>query len=171
MSWPASPISRAANSSRFRFRSDRAVEGLRSRQGAAEHSGIQVRYSSVTVIDSFNDMVEGGATNFPNQNTITVPFSQPSSGSAPDPVGRLDRHPSGTGVGFDAAHELFELSPCRRGLGRSSHRCGFYRRSESEPDHAREVGGRHSEVLKGVTGRCTQLTKQVAQYPREIARI
>lgn len=40
------------------------------------------RYPSVTVIDSFNDMVEGGAINYPNANTLTISFAGGFSGKA-----------------------------------------------------------------------------------------
>lgn len=40
------------------------------------------RYPSVTVIDSFNDNVEGGAINYPSVNTLTVTFASAFSGKA-----------------------------------------------------------------------------------------
>ena len=40
------------------------------------------RYPTVTVIDSFNDNVEGGAINYPSVNSLTVTFAGAFSGRA-----------------------------------------------------------------------------------------
>jgi hypothetical protein len=40
------------------------------------------RYPSVTVIDSFNDNVEGGHINYPSVNSLTISFNGAFSGKA-----------------------------------------------------------------------------------------